>query len=252
LIGRHIEAKEAVVNTSSSYPVFVISAAPTQPSAWYFAVKRCIDVVLSSILLLLLSPLMLLIVIAIRLDSPGPIIFGQERVGVRRRSDKESSRWEVRSFRFYKFRSMATDADSSLHEAHIASYVSGQLEGNSSGKSKFKLPSDPRITRVGRILRKSSLDELPQLVNVLKGDMSLVGPRPVPLYEVAHYQEWHYERLTALPGITGLWQVNGRCDLSFDEMIRLDLEYSRHQSLKTDAWILILTIPAVLRARGAG
>ena len=115
-----------------------------------------------------------------------------------------------------------------------------------------RLIDDPRVTRIGRILRRTSLDELPQLFNVIRGEMSLVGPRPVPLYEVAAYQPWQRERLAALPGITGLWQVRGRCELSFEDMVRLDVEYIRNQSIWLDFKILSLTIPAVLSGRGAG
>ncbi|WP_294081801.1 sugar transferase [Sphaerobacter sp.] len=217
----------------------------------YYATKRCIDVVLSSAALVLLSPVMLVIALAIKLDSRGPVIFAHERVGARMRRRGTTVAWEIRPFRFYKFRSMVHNADESLHRAHIAAYASGQVQ-RGPGKGGFKLTGDPRITRVGRFLRATSLDELPQLVNVLKGDMSLVGPRPVPPYEVEHYESWHFERLAALPGITGLWQVTGRCALTFDEMIALDLEYVRNQSTVLDLKILARTVPAVLRGTGAG
>ena len=146
---------------------------------------------------------------------------------------------------------MVVDADPALHRAHIAAFVAGRTEVDKEGRPTIKVPDDPRLTRVGRVLRRWSLDELPQLVNVLKGDMSLVGPRPVPDYEVGAYQEWHYGRLAATPGMTGLWQVKGRCELSFDEMIRLDLDYVRKQSLALDLKILVLTVPAMLSRRGA-
>lgn len=217
----------------------------------YFTCKRCMDVVLAMLLLVLLCPLLLLIAILIKLDSPGPIIFIQERVGARRRSSGGQTYWEIRNFPFYKFRSMVKDADQSMHQAYIRAFITGQVEKSGTDGVKFKLTNDPRVTRIGRILRKTSLDELPQLVNVLKGEMSLVGPRPVPTYEVAEYRPEHYERLTALPGITGLWQVNGRCQVSFEDMVRMDIEYVHNQSLWLDAKILVCTIPAVISGRGA-
>jgi lipopolysaccharide/colanic/teichoic acid biosynthesis glycosyltransferase len=213
--------------------------------------KDALDVTLSIVALVFLTPLMLIVAIAIKLDSRGPVLFVQERSGVRRR---RVGRWMVHEpaqFRFYKFRSMVADADPSLHEAHIQKYVNG--DGlNGSKHARFKLADDPRITRVGRLIRRTSIDELPQLFNVLKREMSLVGPRPVPPYEGRHYLERFPERFAALPGITGLWQVSGRCDLSSEEMTELDLEYIRTQSLGLDAKILLRTIPVVLTARGAG
>jgi lipopolysaccharide/colanic/teichoic acid biosynthesis glycosyltransferase len=146
---------------------------------------------------------------------------------------------------------MVTDADPAVHEAYIRDFVAGRVQASPETGGKFKLTNDPRVTRVGRILRKFSLDELPQLLNVLKGDMSLVGPRPVPPYEAAQYGNGHRRRLAAIPGITGLWQVKGRCLVSFEEMIHMDLEYVRNASLLLDLKILLLTIPAVLSTRGA-
>jgi lipopolysaccharide/colanic/teichoic acid biosynthesis glycosyltransferase len=194
---------------------------------------------------------MVLIAALIRLDSPGPIIFVQERVGARRRYTGGRTIWEIQNFHFYKFRSMVHNADQSLHQAYINAWIEGSVRVADATRATFKLTNDPRITRVGSILRKTSLDELPQLVNVLKGEMSLVGPRPVPTYEVAKYEVLHYERFTARPGITGLWQVKGRGHVSFDEMIHMDIEYAQSQSLWLDIKILVLTIPAVLSGRGA-
>ena len=217
----------------------------------YFYSKQCLDVVLALVLFILLLPLMLLIAMLIKLDSPGPIFYIQERVGTRRRSRGGQTIWEVQNFKVYKFRSMVYNADPTLHQAYIKAFVEGRAEMSEANGGKFKLINDPRVTRVGRILRKTSLDELPQLFNVLKGEMSLVGPRPVPTYEVAQYQAWHHERLATLPGITGLWQVKGRCQVTFEEMIRMDIDYVRQQSLWLDLKILLLTIPAVLSGRGA-
>lgn len=217
----------------------------------YGALKRCMDLCLSAALIILLFPLLLLIALLIKLDSPGPVIFTQERVGARHQRFGAQRVWLVQNFPFYKFRSMVRDADSSLHEAYIKDFVEGRAKPSTESGGKYKLTNDPRVTRLGSFLRKFSLDELPQLFNVLKGEMSLVGPRPVPTYEVAGYSLRHHNRFAALPGITGWWQVKGRCQVSFEEMIRMDLDYIRHASLWLDLKILFLTLPAVLSRRGA-
>jgi lipopolysaccharide/colanic/teichoic acid biosynthesis glycosyltransferase len=206
------------------------------------------DVLLAALMLVVLLPVLTLIAVLIMMDSPGSVIFVQERVGARRRSHKGRTVWEVASFPCYKFRSMFEHANQSLHQAHIRAFVEERLDTSVT----VKLTDDPRITRVGRLLRRTSLDELPQLLNVLKGEMSLVGPRPVPPYEAAAYQDWHRERLAGLPGITGLWQVKGRGLVSFTEMVRMDIEYLRSQSTWLDFKIMLATIPAVLFGRGAG
>jgi lipopolysaccharide/colanic/teichoic acid biosynthesis glycosyltransferase len=225
--------------------------ATESESLFYAALKRSMDVVLATALIILLLPLLLLIALLIKLDSRGPVIFTQERVGAKRQRMGRHRVWFVQNFKFFKFRSMVKDADSSLHEAYIKDFVEGRAQPSPESGGKFKLTNDPRVTRVGRFLREFSLDELPQLFNVLKGDMSLVGPRPVPIYEVAGYQPRHHNRFAALPGITGWWQVKGRCRVSFEEMIRMDLDYIRNASLWLDLKILFLTIPAVLSRRGA-
>lgn len=217
----------------------------------YGVLKRCMDICLSTALIILLLPLLLLIALLIKLDSPGPAIFTQERVGAKRQRFGLKRVWVVQNFLFYKFRSMARDADQSLHEAYIKDFVEGRARPSAESGGKYKLTNDPRVTRVGRFLRKFSLDELPQLFNVLKGDMSLVGPRPVPTYEVAGYSPRHHNRFAALPGITGWWQVKGRCQVSFEEMIRMDVDYIRNASMWLDLKILFLTLPAVLSRRGA-
>jgi lipopolysaccharide/colanic/teichoic acid biosynthesis glycosyltransferase len=209
------------------------------------------DMVVATLALLLLLPVFLLIAILIKVDTAGPVFFVQERVGARRRSKRGRTVWKIENFRCYKFRSMVQDADPTAHQAYIKAFVNGSVQASDEGSPKFKLSNDPRVTRVGHILRKSSLDELPQLVNVLKGEMSLVGPRPLPTYEVAEYQAWHRERLAALPGITGLWQVQGRCEVTFEEQVQMDIEYVRKQSLWQDIKILFSTIPAVVSGRGA-
>ncbi|MDI3340756.1 MAG: sugar transferase [Sphaerobacter sp.] len=238
------------ITSRSRIPAIVRAATDQRAPGHNDIVKRGMDIALAGAGLVILSPLLLIIAILIKLDSPGPVIFAQERMGARPRGRGPARVWEIRPFHMYKFRSMVHNADQTLHQAHIAAFASGQLAPDR--RAGFKLNGDPRITRVGRILRSTSLDELPQLVNVLKGDMSLVGPRPVPRYEVELYQPWQFERLAALPGITGLWQVTGRAALPFDEMIQLDLEYVRSASAWLDVKILVRTIPAVLRGTGAG
>jgi exopolysaccharide biosynthesis polyprenyl glycosylphosphotransferase len=194
-------------------------------------VKRLIDVTVAAVGLVLCAPLFLLIALAIRLDSPGPIIFRQTRVGLR-----------GRHFEMYKFRSMHVGAEEQQDMLAAMNEADGPI---------FKIRDDPRLTRVGRILRRLSMDELPQLVNVLRGEMSLVGPRPPIPAEVEKYQEWHKKRLEAPPGMTGLWQVSGRSRLSFDEMVLLDIYYIENWSLWLDFKILMRTIPKVLLGEGA-
>jgi len=237
-------------------------AGPTAPVSWVkgacvrtaivddarrFRVKRAMDLVGATLMLLTLLPLLLVIAALIKIDSPGPIIFVQERAGTRRRRHRGQTSWEPVTFRFFKFRSMVNNANETLHQEFIQQFTEGRVDTTRT----VKLTNDPRITRMGRVLRRTSLDELPQIFNVLIGDMSLVGPRPVPLYEAAAYQDWHRERLATLPGLTGLWQVKGRGRTSFTEMIELDIEYVRNQSLVLDLQLLIATIPAIVSGRGA-
>jgi lipopolysaccharide/colanic/teichoic acid biosynthesis glycosyltransferase len=224
-------------------------AAPTS-SAWSYATKRVLDIGLAAILIVLLSPLLAIVGLAIRLDSRGPALFIQRRAGAKPHRHGHAIAWERTEFDVYKFRSMYVDGDETPHREYIARWTSGEAEENDEGP-KFKLNDDDRVTRVGAIIRRTSVDELPQLFNVVKGDMSLVGPRPVPTYELANYEAWHYERFHALPGITGYWQVYGRGSVPFDEMMRMDIRYVREQSLWMDLKLLALTLPAVLSTRGA-
>jgi len=224
----------------------IVSSAAAERTATHVC-KRVMDVALATLLLLVLLPFLLLIAVLIKLDSHGPVIFVQERVGSRRRrSPAGGTVWEVIHFKVFKFRSMFQHANESLHQAHTQAFVEERLAA-----AEIKLTEDPRVTRAGRLLRRTSLDELPQLLNVLRGEMSLVGPRPVPVYEAAAYADWHRERLAALPGITGWWQVRGRGRVTFSEMIRMDIHYVRQQSLWLDIKILFATIPAVVSRRGA-
>ena len=205
---------------------------------WYF--KRAFDLVGASTLLILLSPLMALIYLMIKLTSRGPAIFKQTRIGLRERP-----------FTVYKFRTMTVQNDVGVHQSAATDWVYGkELAGEEEEGPRFKLAADARITSAGKVLRATSLDELPQLWNVAKGDMSLVGPRPPIGYEVEQYTEWHKRRLEVPPGITGLWQVSGRNSLSFEEMVELDLDYIDSWSVALDLSILIRTIPAVVVDRG--
>lgn len=208
------------------------------------ATKRLIDVLGSLSLLVMLSPVFFIVAAAIKLTSRGPVLFRQKRIGE-----------HGIPFRLLKFRSMHVDNDSSEHKEYVRKLIAGQAEkkpANGNGGGVFKLTNDPRITPVGRVLRRASLDELPQLINVLRGEMSLVGPRPPLPYEVEAYATWHRRRLMeAKPGITGLWQVNGRCRMEFDDMVRLDLRYARDCSPLLDLKILLQTPKAVMNGDGA-
>ena len=198
----------------------------------------------SSMLLLLCSPLFLVIALAIKLTSKGPIFFRQPRVG----------RYG-RTFTFLKFRSMYVNCDATVHREFVTKLISSnddRQNGSGEGSNVYKLTNDPRITRVGRFIRRTSLDELPQFFNVIQGDMSLVGPRPPIPYELAAYQTWHRRRLLGVkPGITGLWQVMGRSSVEFDEMVRLDLRYASTWTPWLDVKILLRTPLAVIRGTGA-
>jgi len=199
---------------------------------WPVVVKRFIDIVGSAVLLVLLSPVLLLAALAIKLSSPGPVMFIQKRLGLNKRH-----------FGIYKFRTMVTDAEKRMKEIEHLNEVSGPV---------FKIKNDPRITKVGKFLRKTSIDELPQLLNVFKGDMSLVGPRPLPIRDYEGFSEdWQRRRFSIRPGITCLWQIGGRSSISFERWMELDLQYIDKWSLWLDLEILVKTIPAVLRGSGA-
>jgi lipopolysaccharide/colanic/teichoic acid biosynthesis glycosyltransferase len=198
--------------------------------------KRTVDVVGSIAALAALSPVLAACAAIVRLESRGPILFRQKRIGQ-----------NGRAFTILKLRTMYVNADSTVHEAYVQRYIAGQVgTGSDAGAPVFKLVGDARITRAGRWLRRLSLDELPQLVNVLRGDMSLVGPRPPLPYEVEHYRPRDLQRLRAKPGITGLWQVSGRNRTTFSEMVDLDLQYISRWSVWLDLWILWRTVPVVL------
>jgi lipopolysaccharide/colanic/teichoic acid biosynthesis glycosyltransferase len=207
-------------------------------------IKRMMDIIGSALTLIICAPAFLVIALAIKASSKGPVFFRQQRVG------QHGER-----FTFLKFRSMHIDNDPSVHKEYVLKLIAGQAEpkpSNGNGAGVYKLTNDERITRVGALLRRTSLDELPQFLNVLKGDMSLVGPRPAIPYEVAAYQTWHRRRVLEFkPGITGLWQVTGRSRVNFDEMVRLDLRYAKSWSPWLDIRILMRTPRVVLMGEGA-
>ncbi len=240
----------AVENEQHSFPTSPISsvsslgnanafAPPEQHSGFYVLYgKRILDVIMAAILLLLAAPLMAVIAVGVVLDSPGPALFVQERVG------KNGT-----TFRMFKFRSMHAANSTLIHEQHVQRVIRENTEPQPGGS--LKIPADPRVTRLGRILRRTSLDELPQLVNVLRGEMSLVGPRPDLPYAVAVYKPWYHERFEAMPGITGYWQVAARNTVSYERMIEMDIEYSRRQNLSWDLLLLLQTAGAVFHGKGA-
>jgi exopolysaccharide biosynthesis polyprenyl glycosylphosphotransferase len=211
--------------------VTALSLRPVRLTGTQAVIKRAFDIVVAGIGLLLLSPVLAAIAVAVKLTSPGPVLFRQKRVGHR-----------GRPFTMLKFRTMQVGADSMVEELRAEHGVEDLM---------FKMKDDPRVTRVGRVLRKVSLDELPQLINVVIGDMSLVGPRPPLPEEVTRYEDWQFDRLEVPPGISGLWQVSGRSDLSFEDCVRLDLFYIENWSLAYDLYILAKTIPVLVSKRGA-
>ncbi len=221
----------------------------------YFACKRGMDVALAGLALFITFPLLLFIALLIRLDSPGPALYRQGRVRLRNRSVDGDRRWELGTFTMYKFRTMYKDSSPGIHEHFMKALIRNdesevaRLRDNGHTVVN-KLGNDPRITRVGKLLRKTRLDELPQLWNVLRGEMSLVGPRPALPYEVEQYKPGHWRRLEATPGCVGLWQVSGWCTLDFEGTMDLDIWYVDHQSLWMDIKILLKTVPAILSGNG--
>ena len=221
-----VDAKEFVAVPPHGYPL-----------------KRALDVVAALVALTVLSPLMVMVALAVKLTSTGPVTFRQSRVGQ-----------GGASFMMYKFRSMRTDMDDRVHREFVAKLIDGGKPAADAPAQAgaFKLKADPRITAIGRFIRKTSIDELPQFYNVLKGEMSLVGPRPPVPYEAERYQSWHQRRVFELkPGITGIWQVEGRSRVSFDEMVRMDLRYLQRCSLRFDLGIVLRTVVVVLTCKGA-
>jgi exopolysaccharide biosynthesis polyprenyl glycosylphosphotransferase len=232
-----VRTEMSTLNIGRSYvddlqgvPIVTIQSGPQD--GWQLLAKRLIDIIASTVLLMLFAPLFITIILLIKWDSPGPVFFRQERVG-----------FNKRRFRMLKFRTMIEGSDQQQRALEHLNEVEGPV---------FKIKNDPRITRIGAFLRRFSIDELPQLVNVLKGEMSLVGPRPLPLRDVERIDiQWHKRRFSIKPGITCLWQVNGRSNIGFNEWVRMDLDYIDKWSLGLDLLILVKTIPAVFKGPGA-
>ena len=215
---------------------------------WVDVACRALDILGAATLLVALLPLLALIALIVRIDSAGPALFRQRRYGR-----------DLRPFTVHKFRTMEHEAADDYHRDFVLGLISGEPPAHqpetsasrSAAPSRYKLTADPRVTRCGRLLRRSSLDELPQLWNVLRGDMSLVGPRPPIAYEVERYPAHWFARFAVKPGVTGLWQTSGRSDVTLEEMVRLDVEYISRRSLWLNIRIILLTVPAVLSAKGA-
>lgn len=216
----------------------------TATSRFKLSLKRAVDIVGSIIGIVIFMPIMLITALTIKTTSPGPVIFRQTRLG------KQGT-----PFTFYKFRSMHVNMDNQIHREYVQDFIKGnhaKINQGDAEKPLYKIKSDPRITGFGRFIRKTSIDELPQFFNVLKGDMSLVGPRPPLPYEAEKYQPWHLRRILEMkPGITGLWQVEGRSKTEWDDSVRLDIRYIQNWSLLFDLKILFRTVKEVLRCRGA-
>ncbi len=237
----HMFSSEGTIERVDGVPTFQIRENAMRGLT--FLSKRSFDVVTAAALLVVLAPLFGALAIAIKLlGGSGPVFFRQSRAGK-----------GGRPFDFYKFRTMRTDVDDDIHRDYAKNFVGGESPNLSQNPETpvYKMKEDPRVTAIGALLRKTSLDELPQLFNVLRGEMSLVGPRPPILYELQYYKEWHRRRLDAKPGLTGLWQVSGRSSVPFNEMVLLDLYYIDHWSLKLDFEILLRTIPVIMFGRGA-
>jgi exopolysaccharide biosynthesis polyprenyl glycosylphosphotransferase len=232
--------RKVEIDQIGALPMITLFREPLSSAARIL--KRLSDLVIASTALTILSPLWLVIALLIKIDSKGPVFYKQERVGM-----------DGRIFLFYKFRSMRMGSDDAPHREYQRRYIAGNPEANLGDQEQpvYKLATDARVTRVGRALRRLSLDELPQLLNVLRGDMSVVGPRPPIPYEVEAYDLWHRKRLDMKPGLTGLWQVSGRNRLPFDEMVRLDLYYIENWSLLLDLKIILRTLPVMLRGDDA-
>jgi exopolysaccharide biosynthesis polyprenyl glycosylphosphotransferase len=228
--------RKTEVDQIGALPMITLFRSPLSNVAR--VLKRTSDLIIAAVVSLIALPFSLLFALLIKLDSKGPVFYKQERVGM-----------DGRVFLFYKFRTMRIDSDDASHREFQRQYIAGQPEIKTArdGRPVYKLQADPRVTRIGRWLRRLSLDELPQLLNVLRGDMSVVGPRPPIPYEVEEYELWHRKRLDMKPGMTGLWQVSGRNRLPFDEMVRLDLFYIENWSLLLDLKIILRTLPVMLR-----
>ena len=208
--------------------------------SYFTVIKPILDYLVAAALLAITSPLFLIFSLSIKLHSPGPVFYTQERIGK-----------DGKPFRIFKFRSMRVNADTNLHKVYMQQVIQSNISPSELGKKSLKLDAiDPRITGLGKMLRSSGLDELPQLINVLRGEMSIVGPRPPIPYEVELYEAWHKQRLAVLPGITGLWQVTAHNLVPFDEMVRIDIDYIKKANLWLDLKIMLLTPFEMIRKKG--
>jgi len=229
-----------------------ISSLPGNRSIYYLS-KRIIDLIVSIIALTIFCPVMLLVALLIRFDSPGPVIFTQKRIGSKRIKRDGTYYWEKTEYPCYKFRTMVDKADPSIHHTFVHALINHDEQKLSaiqgSNNEVKKIVNDPRVTRLGCFLRRSSLDELPQFWNVLRGEMSVVGPRPAIPYEVEMYKPWYFRRLETKPGITGLWQVGARNSVDFDDMVRIDINYVNKQSFWLDLKIMCKTPLVMFRRR---
>jgi lipopolysaccharide/colanic/teichoic acid biosynthesis glycosyltransferase len=237
------EGEESGTDHSANITLYPDLSRQEESRKFALGIKRSMDIIGSAAALVLLSPLFGAVSVAIKLTSKGPVLFKQERLAQ-----------YGKKFTLLKFRSMRTDCDARIHEKFVTQFIAGQVDGSDQGSAKpvFKIQEDPRVTRVGRFLRRTSLDELPQFWNVMVGNMSLVGPRPPLPYEFKAYDLWHRRRVLEIkPGLTGLWQVEGRSRTRFDDMVRLDLKYARGWSIWLDLKILAQTPGAVIQGEGA-
>lgn len=232
--------RKTEIDQIGALPMITLFREPLSDAARL--VKRASDIAISALALAALAPVWMVIALLIKLDSRGPVFYRQERVGM-----------DGRIFMFLKFRTMRANSDDAVHREYLRKYIAGRPDTNLGDGERpvYKLHDDPRVTQTGRVLRRLSLDELPQLLNVLRGDMSVVGPRPPIPYEVEAYELWHRKRLDMKPGVTGLWQVSGRNRLPFEEMVRLDLFYIENWSLRLDLRIILRTLPVMLRGDDA-
>ncbi|MBU0995303.1 MAG: sugar transferase [Proteobacteria bacterium] len=221
----------------ANIPVVVLSQKPIDSREWVD--KRTFDMLISALALILLSPVFLFIALGIKLSSKGPVFYKQKRIGKK-----------GQAFSFYKFRSMHLNSDNQQHKSFVTDFIKNSNKKKEKEIKIFKITDDPRIFKFGKFIRKTSLDELPQLYNVLKGDMTLVGPRPCLLYEWECYEEWHKNRLNAIPGCTGIWQTLGRSSVTFEEMVILDLFYISNMSLWLDFQIILKTFPVIFLGKG--
>lgn len=220
-------------------PVESVTRTEWKQPAYFTLIKPLLDYFIAAILLIITAPLFLIFSIGIKLHSPGPVFYYQQRIGK-----------DGRPFRMIKFRSMRVNANTDLHKEYVQSLIQKNISPKDLGKETLKLEADPRVTGLGKILRSHGLDELPQLINVLKGEMSIVGPRPSLEYELEVYEEWHKRRLAVLPGITGVWQVTAHNTVPFNEMVQIDIDYIQKANLWFDLKVMLLTPIEMLRKKG--